>query len=137
MFVNSECRFFEFPRKNEDCESVASSENENLGADAASPDTFHANALGLALRMDMAQWFTPTADNFFSKVSKSRIVQALAEAGTPLMIDTAPLKKADLAARAEKAIQNTGWLPEPLRIIPTAKENNKARERDESQQEAA
>ena len=97
----------------------------------------HGNALGLALRMDMAQWFTPTADNFFSKVSKSRIVQALAEAGTPLMIDTAPLKKADLAARAERAIQNTGWLPEPLRITPTVKENNKPGKGDESQKEAA
>ncbi|MBV8708990.1 MAG: hypothetical protein JO028_17500, partial [Acidobacteriaceae bacterium] len=55
----------------------------------------------------MTQWFTPTADNFFSKVPKSRIVQSLAEAGTPLMVDTAQLQKADLAARAEKAIQNT------------------------------
>jgi hypothetical protein len=53
------------------------------------------------------------------------------------MIDTAPLKKADLAARAEKAIQNTGWLPEPLRITSTAKENNKPGEEDESQKEAA
>ena len=97
----------------------------------------HGNALGLALRIDMAQWFTPTADNFFSKVSKSRMVQALAEAGTPLMIDTAPLKKADLAARAEKAIQNTGWLPEPLRITPAAQEQNSPGEEDELQQEAA
>ncbi|MBV9939751.1 MAG: hypothetical protein JO150_14690, partial [Acidobacteriaceae bacterium] len=61
--------------------------------------------LGLALHFDMTQWFTPTADNFFSKVPKSRIVQSLAEAGTPLMVDTAQLQKADLAARAEKAIQ--------------------------------
>ena len=97
----------------------------------------HANALGLALQIDMAQWFTPTADNFFLKVSKSRIVGALAEAGTPLMVDTTQLKKADLAARAEKAIQNTGWLPEPLRITPAAKEKNNPAEGDESQQEAA
>ena len=76
----------------------------------------HANALGLALQIDMAQWFTPTADNFFLKVSKSRIVGALAEAGTPLMVDSASLKKVDLAQRAEKAIRNTGWLPEPLRV---------------------
>ena len=64
----------------------------------------------------MTKWFTPTADNFFSKVPKVRILQSLNEAGTPLMIDALQLKKADLAARAEKAIQKTGWLPEPLRI---------------------
>ena len=34
------------------------------------------------------------------------------------MVDTAQLQKADLAARAEKAIQKTGWLPESLRIVP-------------------
>ena len=78
----------------------------------------HANALGLALGIDLAKWLTPTADNFFSKISKSQIVRALAEAGTPLMVDSAQLKKADLAARAEKMIQKTGWLPEPLRITP-------------------
>ena len=36
------------------------------------------------------------------------------------MVDKAQIKKADLAARAEKAIQKTGWLPEPLRIIPVS-----------------
>jgi hypothetical protein len=40
MFVNSEGQLFIFARKNENGESVAGSENEILGACAASPDTF-------------------------------------------------------------------------------------------------
>jgi ParB family chromosome partitioning protein len=83
----------------------------------------HAHALGLALQIDIAKWFTPTADNFFSKVPKARIVASLAEAGKPLIVESGSLKKADLAARAEKAIQNTGWLPEPVRMNPAVKEN--------------
>jgi ParB family chromosome partitioning protein len=82
-----------------------------------------ANDLGLALEIDMAQWFTPTADNFFSQVPKARIVESLAKAGKPLMVESGSLKKAELAVRAEKAIQNTGWLPEPVRINPAAQED--------------
>jgi ParB family chromosome partitioning protein len=76
----------------------------------------HANALALALQLDMTKWFTLTAGNFFSKVSKARIAEALAEAGEPPAAATAKLKKAELAAFAEKEIQNAGWLPEPVRI---------------------
>jgi hypothetical protein len=40
MFVNSEGQLFKFPRKNENHESVAGSENEIWGACAANSDTF-------------------------------------------------------------------------------------------------
>jgi hypothetical protein len=43
----------------------------------------HANSLALALEVDMTKWFTPTAENFFSKVSKARVGDALTEAGQP------------------------------------------------------
>lgn len=76
----------------------------------------HANALALALQFDMTKWFTLTAGNFFSKVSKARIAEALTEAGKPPAAEMAKLKKAELAAFAEKEIQNTGWLPVPVRI---------------------
>jgi len=76
----------------------------------------HANSLALALDLDMTKWFTPTAENFFSKVSKARITQALSEAGKPPAVEIAKLKKAEMAAFAEKEVQSTGWLPEPVRI---------------------
>lgn len=86
-------------------------------ADVAGQDRLaHANALALALHLDMAKWFVPTAGNFFSKVSKARIAEALAEAGKPPSAQTVNLKKADMAAFAEKEIRDTGWLPQPVRI---------------------
>jgi ParB family chromosome partitioning protein len=76
----------------------------------------HANALARALDLDMSKWFTPTAENFFSKVSKARIAEALTEAGKPPAVEIAKLKKAEMAAFAEKEIHSKGWLPEPVRI---------------------
>jgi len=75
----------------------------------------HANQLASALGMDMAKWFTPTADNFFARVSKPQILAALTEAGKTAP-DASKLKKAELASQAAAAIQGTGWLPAPVRI---------------------
>ena len=75
-----------------------------------------ADALAAELRIDMTQWFTPNAENFYSKVSKSCITQAFAEAGKPLRAESQKLKKAELASLAESELKNTGWLPESIRI---------------------
>jgi ParB family chromosome partitioning protein len=83
----------------------------------------HADALATALNMDMRNWFTPTAENFFSKVSKTRILEAMTDAGkAPNSNAPAQLKKSALAELAEKAITGTGWLPEPVRIQDAVKE---------------
>ncbi len=74
------------------------------------------DAIAAALQFDMTKWFTPTADNFFSRVHKSRMVQALTEAGKPPSAKALNLKKAELATLAESEIKGTGWLPEPVRI---------------------
>ena len=62
----------------------------------------HSNALATALRLDMNAWFTPTTENFFGRVSKSQIAECLKEAGKPLSGEAMNLKKADLAALAER-----------------------------------
>jgi ParB family chromosome partitioning protein len=79
----------------------------------------HADALAGALGLDITKWFTPTAENFFLRVSKSNIADALAEAGKPLTGDGLNRKKTDLAALAEKEIAGTDWLPKPMRISAT------------------
>jgi ParB family chromosome partitioning protein len=76
----------------------------------------HADAVARALAFDMGKWFAPTAENFFSKIPKSRIAEALAEAGKPASPETLKLKKLELAAFAESAIKGTNSLPEPIRI---------------------
>lgn len=64
----------------------------------------------------MTQWFTPTAENYFARISKAAILQALQEAkGTPLSPATAKLSKTELAAQAARTVAGTGWLPVPLR----------------------
>jgi ParB family chromosome partitioning protein len=76
----------------------------------------HADQLASALQMDMRDWFVPTADNFFARISKEQTANALTEAGRPLGLQELKSKKGQLASIAAKEIQGTGWLPEPLRI---------------------
>jgi len=77
----------------------------------------HANQLASHLTLDMAEagWVT-TAGNYLGRVTKDLILDAVreakGEATAELLID---LKKKDMAAEAERLLQGTGWLPEPLR----------------------
>ncbi|HTR34992.1 MAG TPA: ParB/RepB/Spo0J family partition protein [Bryobacteraceae bacterium] len=76
----------------------------------------HANALASALNLDMAQWFTPTAENYFSRVGRDSIVKAICEAKkVPSKRSWEKMKKAELAKLAAREVAGTGWLPEPLK----------------------
>ncbi len=76
----------------------------------------HARKLGGALALDMKAWFTPTADNYFSRVSKPQIFDALTAARKqPSAPAWEKLKKAELALLAERETAGTGWLPDILR----------------------
>jgi ParB family chromosome partitioning protein len=75
-----------------------------------------ANALATALSLDMTKWFTPTAANFFSRVGRTTVVSAITEAkGIPAKKSWDKMKKAGLAAFAEREIAGTNWLPQPLK----------------------
>lgn len=75
----------------------------------------HADALAKALDFDLAAWFQPTAENFFARISKPQILSALKEVkGVPPAPAWSSMKKADLAALAERETAGTGWLPAPL-----------------------
>jgi ParB family chromosome partitioning protein len=77
----------------------------------------HADHLAKAVDLDMAAaGWTPTVDNFLGRVTKARILQAVAEAKGQRAADRIEhLKKGEMAAEAETLLANTGWLPEPLR----------------------
>src|ERR1700683_1654882 len=65
--------------------------------------------------MAAAGW-RPTVDNYLGRVPKVRILEAVREAkgeDSARLIDH--LKKADMAKEAERLLEGTGWLPEPLR----------------------
>src|SRR3546814_14311819 len=63
----------------------------------------------------------PTVDNYLGRVTKPRILEAVREAKgeqAAQLIDH--LKKGDMAKEAERLLAETGWLPEPLRLIDDA-----------------
>lgn len=76
----------------------------------------HADALAAALEMDMTRWFTPVAENFFERISKAQIAEAMTEAGKAPDSVALAMKKAQLAKLAELKIAGTGWLPAPVRV---------------------
>lgn len=76
----------------------------------------HADRLAQATDLDMASGWKPSVDNFLGRVTKARILQAVAEAKGQSAADRiAHLKKGDMAFEAETLLADTGWLPEPLR----------------------
>lgn len=77
----------------------------------------HGDVLAKALKLDMASWYTPTAENYFGRISRTGIIASIEEArGAPQGPGLDKLKKSDLATRATRAIEGTGWLPAPLRV---------------------
>jgi ParB family chromosome partitioning protein len=75
-----------------------------------------ADALASALKLDMTRYWQPTAANYFTRVSKERVLEALREAGLPEAADNlAGLKKQAMAEGAEQRLAGKGWLPAVLR----------------------
>lgn len=78
-----------------------------------------ADRLARATGLDMAEaGFRPTVANYFGRITKRKILEAVAEAvgeGTANLL--AFEKKDKMAAEAEERLANTGWLPEPLRLL--------------------
>jgi ParB family transcriptional regulator, chromosome partitioning protein len=78
-----------------------------------------ADRLAQATELDMAQaGWRPTVDNYLGRVTKSRILEAVREgAGERAAGLIAHLKKDEMAKEAERLLAETGWLPEPLRVV--------------------
>lgn len=85
--------------------------------------------LGSAIGIDMAQWWRPTAANYFDRVSKQVILDALTDVGgLELSSRFASVKKGDLAMSAERVFAGTyitevevreralAWVPEVMRF---------------------
>jgi ParB family chromosome partitioning protein len=77
----------------------------------------HADRIAEAVHLDIvAAGWSPTADNYFGRVKKARIVEAVREAkGEAAAQLIEHLKKAEMAEQAETLLAGSGWLPEPLR----------------------
>ena len=70
--------------------------------------------------MAQAGW-RPTVGNYFGRVTKARIVEAVREgAGERAAELIGHMKKGDMAKEAERLLQDSSWLPEPLRLADDA-----------------
>jgi ParB family chromosome partitioning protein len=64
----------------------------------------------------MADWWAPTAENYFQRIKKDQILAAIKDAsGQPVPDRLTSLKKSDLAQEAEASVKGTRWLPLVLR----------------------
>ncbi len=83
-----------------------------------------AERLARATGLDMvAAGWRPTVGNYFGRVTKARIVEAVREGAgerAAQLIDH--MKKGDMAKEAERLLADSGWLPEPLRSIDVGNE---------------
>ena len=76
----------------------------------------HADRLAQVIGLDMKASWTPTVENYLSRVTKARILAAVREARdehAAQRIDH--LKKGDMVEKAQELLAGSGWLPEPLR----------------------
>ena len=81
---------------------------------ASAPE--HAAQLAAALKLDMADYWQPTAAGYFAHVSKEQTLAAIGEAcGASAKGGYVTLKKAPLADAAEAKMKGLRWLPELLR----------------------
>jgi ParB family chromosome partitioning protein len=83
-----------------------------------------ADVLARVVCLDMVQaGWRPTVDNYLGRVTKPRILEAVREAkgdASAQLIDH--LKKADMAKEAERLLDGSGWLPQPIRLVDIAPE---------------
>src|SRR5215472_16839216 len=77
-----------------------------------------ADRLARAVGLDMVEaGWRPTVDNYLGRVTKPRILEAVREAKGEQAVQLIDhLKKAEMAREAERLLDGTGWLPEPLRM---------------------
>jgi ParB family chromosome partitioning protein len=79
-----------------------------------SASTKHAGRLAQAVLLDMRQHWQPTAANYFSRVTKPLILDAVGESLSSQAADNiASFKKDEMAAAAERLVGAT-WLPRIL-----------------------
>ncbi|MFZ1102764.1 MAG: DNA-binding protein, partial [Hyphomicrobiaceae bacterium] len=78
----------------------------------------HADRLAEAVQLDMAEaGWRPTVATYLGRVTKARILEAVREAkGEQAAQLIEDLKKAEMAREAERLLEGSRWLPEPLRL---------------------
>lgn len=92
------------------------------GWQARGPALRHADLLSVGVGLDMRADWSATAGAYLSRVTKARVLEAVAEAaGAEAAERLSGLRKADMVAAAEPLVTQAKWLPPLLRSpIPAA-----------------
>jgi ParB family chromosome partitioning protein len=94
----------------------------------------HAGRVAETVQLDMAAaGWRPTVAGYLGRVTKAQILEAVREAkGEQAAQLIEDLKKADMAREAERLLEGSGWLPEPLRLrsLDTARTSGPAADPD-------
>lgn len=102
---------------NAQAEIVPKYDNGRISAHGVARRIAHSDILARTVGLDLvAAGWRPTVEAYFRSVTKPRILADVAEARGPQfaeMIDH--LKKADMAREAERLLEDSAWLPEPMR----------------------
>lgn len=76
------------------------------------------DAVETAMGFDLADWWQPTAQGFFKRISKEQIADALTEAGrTGNARDVEKMKRGDAAEFAEQAMKGSRWVPQWMKPL--------------------
>lgn len=94
----------------------------------------HADALAVAVDLDMTAYWSATPRSYLGRVTKARIGEAVAQGvGDEAAARLADLKKEPMVAEAARLLDGTGWLPPLLRTVrPGAGEQEPLPETDAS-----
>ena len=69
-----------------------------------------------AVKLDMADWWTPTGERYLGRVKKEEILRVIGEGTSETNFeDLRKLKKGELVAAAERRLAGSRWLPEILK----------------------
>ena len=83
----------------------------------AAPLSGHGAEIATATKLDMADFWTPTAATFFGGVSKAQAVAVIRSAVSPeAAVPLDGLKKGEACAKAEALMAGSRWLPALLKV---------------------
>jgi ParB family transcriptional regulator, chromosome partitioning protein len=87
-----------------------------LHRDGRQPRFVASDELAQAVKLDMADWWTPTGESFLGRVKKDQILETIGEGTSETNFeDLRKMKKGELVAAAERRLAGSRWLPEILK----------------------
>ncbi|PZP38542.1 MAG: hypothetical protein DI585_07070, partial [Pseudomonas fluorescens] len=79
-----------------------------------SPRLVHADVLAASLSLNMAEYWQPSVQGFYGKLSKAALLKLAQDAGATITLNFGNVKKLEAAKHVMDAVAETTWLPDVL-----------------------